>query len=127
MKKTLIRVIALALVAVTLVCCLASCGKKLSGSYEALDVEILGQKMNVTYNFKGNEYEKVSKTTILGNVNTETEKGTYEIVELDDGTMEITFKKADAAEDDKGTTYTFEEGEGYIKIGTMQLNKIEEK
>ena len=123
MKRIFVRVIVGALIVVTLVCCLASCGKKISGSYEALDIEIFGQKANITYNFKGSEYEKVTKTTIIGNEKTETEKGTYEIEELEDGTMKITLTKGDG----KSNTYTFEEGEGFIKIGEIQLNKVENK
>ena len=97
MKKTLVRVLAFALVAVMLVCTLASCGKKLSGEY-------------------------VGEIEILGQVNTETVEATYEIVENDDGTMEITFTtEVDGKEE--SNTVTFEEGDGYIKLGGVQYNK----
>jgi uncharacterized lipoprotein YehR (DUF1307 family) len=121
MKKTLVRVIALALVTVMLVCALASCSKTLSGEYSA-EVEILGQKASVTYKFSGNDVEVTTKTTILGQVNTETEEATYEIVENEDGTMEITFSVEEDGEI-KTNTVTFEEGEDYIKLGGIQYNK----
>ena len=56
MKKSFVKVLALALVAVMLVSSLVSCGKKLSGSYEA-EIDFLGQKWNVTYTFSGSDVE----------------------------------------------------------------------
>ena len=121
MKKTLVRVLAFALVAVMLVCTLASCGKKLSGEYVG-EIEILGQSASVTYKFSGKNVDIITKTTILGQVNTETVEATYEIVENDDGTMEITFTtEVDGKEE--SNTVTFEEGDGYIKLGGVQYNK----
>lgn len=121
MKKS-VKILALVLVVTTLCVALVSCGKKLSGEYKALDIELLGQKASVTYTFKGNKYEKTTETTILGQVSTETEEGTYKIVKNDDNTMEITLTKKDA---EKGNTFTFAEGDGYIKIGMVKLDKIE--
>ncbi len=121
MKKS-VKILALALVAIMLCTALVSCGKKISGEYKALDVELLGQKASVTYTFKGNTYEKTTETTFLGQVKTETEEGTYKIVKNDDDTMEITMTEKDA---EKGNTYTFAEGEDYIKIGMMKLDKVE--
>lgn len=124
MKKS-VKILALALVAVMMCMALVSCGKKLSGEYEALDVDLGIYKANVTYKFEGNKYEKTTKQeNILGQIDTKTVEGTYEIVTNDDDKMEITLTEKDAEE---GETFTFEEGEGYIKIGLMKLNKVEKK
>ena len=124
MKKS-VKILALALIAVMLCMALVSCGKKLSGEYEALDVDLGIYKANVTYKFDGNKYEKTTKQeNILGQVDTKTVEGTYEIVTNDDDTMEITLTEKDAEE---GETFTFEEGEDYSKIGLMKLNKVEKK
>lgn len=121
MKKTL-RIVALVLVLAMSVCVLASCGKKLSGKYEG-KLEVLGQSVSVTYDFSGSKVEITTKTTILGSVNTETEEAEYEIVENDDGTMEITFITVEDDTEVKNTV-TFEEGEDYIKLGGIQYNKV---
>ena len=47
--------------------------------------------------------------------------GTYEITENDDGTMEITINLETEDDHIKSGTYTFEEGEDYIKIGPSKL------
>ena len=52
MKKT-IRIIAVAMVAVMLCLCLASCGKTLSGEYYSGDKTVI--KSYTTYTFKGNK------------------------------------------------------------------------
>ncbi len=125
MKKTFIKVLTLTLVAVMLVCSLASCAKKVpSGSYEA-ELDLFGQSWNVTYTFKGSKVEAVSKTTVLGNVNTVTAEGKYEIVENDDGTMEITFDFEEENDSFKDSTVTYKEGDGYIELGGVKYNKVE--
>ena len=126
MKKTLVRVLTLTLVAVMLVTMLASCGKKLSGSYES-EVSILGQSYNITYTFSGSKVDVVSKLTLLGKVTTTEYAGEYEIAEKDDGTMEITFTFEQDDDTVKSGTYVFEEGETFIKIGAVQYNKVEKK
>ena len=125
MKKTFIRVLTLVLVAVMLVSMLASCGKKISGTYEA-EVNIAVAKYTATYTFSGSKVDVVKKaTSIIGTVETTEYTGEYEITEKDDGTMEITltFEKDD--DTIKSGTYVFEEGEDYIKIGIVQYNKVE--
>lgn len=125
MKKTFIKILTLTLIAVMLVCSLASCGKKVSsGSYEA-EIEVLGQSWNVTYTFKGNKVEAVNKITLLGNVNSETAKGKYEIVENADGSMEITFKFEEENNSFKNKTVTYKEGDGYIELGGVKYTKVE--
>ena len=125
MKKTFIKVLTLTLVAIMLVCSLASCGKKVeSGSYEA-EIEVFGQSWNVTYTFKGSKVEAVNKITLLGNITTETAEGKYEIVENDDGIMEITFEFEEENDSFENKTVTYKEGDGYIELGGVKYNKVE--
>ncbi len=125
MKKTFLKVLTISLVAVMLVCTLASCAKTVpAGSYDA-QIEIFGQKWTVTYTFKGNKVEAVNKATVLGNVKTETVEGKYKITENSDGSMEITFEFEKETDLFKNETVTFEEGEGYIKLGLVTYNKVE--
>ena len=81
MKKILSVVLACALL-VGCLFTLASCGKKLSGSYTA-EVEILGQSGSTTYDFHGGKVDIITKTKLLGNINTETVEAKYEIAEVD--------------------------------------------
>ena len=118
------KIISLVLACILLVGCvftLASCSTMLMGSYEA-EVEILGQSASTTYEFSPFGFKQITKTKLLGNINTETEEGTYKIVETDDGEFEITLDFED--EDIKDKTYTFEQGEDYIKIAGVQYNKV---
>lgn len=124
MNKTVKRVLTLALTAIMLVSAFAGCGKSISGSYES-ELELFGQSWKVTYTFSGKKVEAVSKVTILGNVNSETCTGTYELVEAADGSLEITLDFEEENDLFKDGTFTFTEGEGYIKIGESQYNKIE--
>ena len=123
MKKTL-RIVAIAMVAVMLCLSLASCGKKISGKYEA-EINVLLASYTATYEFSGSKVEATKKATVLGNVNTTVLEGKYEIAELDDGSMEITITFESEDDDIKSGTYTFEEGENYIKIAGIQYNKVE--
>ena len=124
MKKTFVRFLALALVAVMMVCTLASCAKKLSGSYEA-EVDAVVMKYTATYTFKGNKVDVEKKTTtVLGTVDTKTLEGTYEIAENKDGTMEITLTFETEDDQVKSGTFTFEEGEDYIKIGLVKYTLV---
>ena len=109
------KILSLVLVCAILTGCLftlASCGNTISGSYTA-ELEILGQSASTTYKFSGKKVEIITKTTILGTVNTETESATYSI-----NGDEITITK-----DDADKTYTFEKGDDYIKIAGIQYTK----
>ena len=120
MKKTISAI----LVCVLLVCsvfALASCGKKLSGTYEN---EILG----LSYEFSGSNVTITKKNVIVKDVVIE---GTYEIGENDDGDTVITItveSEEDDAEDLAGE-YSFSEGEEddakYIKIGGIKYTKAD--
>lgn len=121
MKKILSVFLACVLL-VGCICTLASCGKSLSGAYEA-EVELFGQSASTTYDFSGKKVEIITKTKLLGSINTETVKGTYEIAEAD-GELEITITTEKDGEE-VSNTYTLEEGDGYIKIAGIQYNKVD--
>ena len=117
MKKT-IRIIAVAMVAVMLCLCLASCGKTLSGEYYLGDKTVT--KSYTTYTFNGN---KVSvEVYLLGQkVGDDSFEGTYEIK---DGEIKISYKNA--AGEEKSSTQAFEElDDGSIKIGILTYKKAE--
>ena len=124
MKKTL-RIMAIVMVALMLCLSLTSCfGKKLSGTYKA-EVDLLLAKATYEYTFKGkNVTLVVTKGTFATSEDKDTYEGTYEINELDNGDMEITFNFED--EDANSGTVSFEEGEGYIKIGGVTYNAVED-
>ena len=112
MKKTVLKIVALMLVAVIACTALVSCGKKLSGEYKTA----LGTP---SFTFKGNKV--TLKIDLL--ITATTIEGKYEI--KDD---QITFtwegENADKAEDYSGTL-AFAEGDGYITIGGVKYNKVE--
>ena len=126
MKKTL-RIMAIAMVALMLCLSLTSCfGKKLSGTYEA-EVDIGLASSSYEYTFKGkNVTLVVTKKTFATSEDKDTYEGTYEITELDNGDMEITFNFEDEGEGVKSGTVSFEEGEDYIKIGGVTYNAVED-
>ena len=112
MKKTVLKVVALMLVAVIACVALASCGKTLNGEYKTA----LGTP---TFTFKGNKVTLeidllITATTI---------EGKYEI-EDDKITFTWEGENADKAEDYSGTL-AFAEGDGYITIGGVKYNKVE--
>ena len=119
--KKLIRSLSLVLVLATLCLSLASC-KMITGSYSA-EVEILGQSTEVTYTFGlFGKVTRTNKVTVLGNVKSTETEGKYKIKKADDK-MEITL----SFEEDGKTvenTYTFEQGDGYIKIGLVEYKKV---
>ena len=119
MKKS-IKIVAVAMVVLMLCLSLASCGKTLAGEYES-DAGLFGK---TTYKFSGKTV-KISYTSVLGTVNSI--EGEYSI---EDDEITFTFEdveedKEDDAEQLEGT-FTFEEGEDYIKIGNFQYDKVEE-
>ena len=112
-----------AILVVVMMLSLVACSKKLSGAYEA-EIDIIVMKYTATYEFSGSKVTAVKKTTtILGTVDTVTLEGKYEIAENSDGSMEITLNFETADDEIKSGTYTFEEGENYIKIAGIQYNK----
>ena len=122
--KKFARVLALVMAMALLCLTFAACSKTLSGKYEAEINYGLG-KYTASYEFSGNKVEITKKsTTILGTVDTLTLNGTYEITETDDG-MEITIELEDDDDQIKSGTFTFEEGEDYIKIGLAKYEKVD--
>ena len=114
------RIISTILVCVLLLGCvftLASCGKKLSGTYEATQ-EIYGQSVKVSYTFKGDKFTAEMSATVMGVTTSEKFEGTYEIK---DDKITITYE-----EDGEtiSTTSTFEKGKDFIKVDGIQLDKV---
>ena len=107
MKKTL-RVIAVVMVAIMLCLSLASCGKKLSGTYSA---EVFGS--GVEYEFSGS---KVTITVKVLGAEVGSAEGKYSIK---DDKITFEFESEDEDVDKYSGTFDFEEGEDYIKIGTF--------
>ena len=124
MKKTVFKLAAIMLAVVMMSCMFASCAKTISGSYQT-DATFLGQGMNVTYTFSGGKFEATSKVTLLGTVNSETVNGTYEIIEFDDGSMEIKLDFEEESAAFHNGTYTFDQGEDYIKIAGIKYSKLD--
>ena len=110
--KKFTKVIAVVLVLATLVCVFASCGKKLSGKYEATAfgtgtcLEFKGSKVYAQFKLLGAYGDAV--------------EGKYEIK---DGKITLTFEGEDKSADALEGTFDFEEGDGYIKIGPVKYTK----
>ncbi len=119
MKKIISAVLVCALL-VGCVFALASCSKKLSGTYEA-DALVAG----ASYEFKG------SKVTITAEVLgfEKSFEGKYEITENDDGDTVIifTFENDDAEKYDGEFSFSEgeEDGKKYIKIGGVKYVKAD--
>ena len=124
MKKTIMKLAAVMLALVMMSCMLASCAKKLSGSYQS-DASFLGQGLNVIYTFKGSKLEATNKITLFGTVTSDAVTGTYEIVENADGSMEITLDFEEETATFRDGTYTFDQGEDYIKIAGIKYGKLD--
>ncbi len=123
MKKNFVRAIAVVLMLAALCTVLASCGKTLSGKYTG-ELNLVVAKYTVSYEFSGSKVTVLKTGEILGQSKTSEIKGTYEITEAANGN-EITFTFETADDDVKSGTYSFEEGEDYIKIAGIQYNKAE--
>ena len=101
---------------------LASCGNKPSGKYQN-KVELLGQSVTTTYNFKLSKVIVTVETEVLGSIDTEETEYKYKVNKKDDGTLSIDFT-GEVDGEEKTQTYTFEKGDDYIKIGGVQYNKV---
>ena len=113
--KKLTKVLALAIVVAMACLALASCGG-LSGKYE-LDAFVA----SATYEFKGN---KVTLTAEVGGFEKSFE-GKYKLVKDGDAQkIEFTFEDKDA---EKYTgSFSFEKGDGYIKIGGVKYKAVKD-
>lgn len=109
--RKLTKIVALVLVVALACVALASCGKKLSGKYE----DALGV---TTYEFKGNKVTITIDAVIAGT----TFEGKYEIYE-EDGAEKIKFTFGDEDAKKYSGSFSFSEGDGYIKIGGVKYTK----
>ncbi len=123
MKRS-IRILAVAMVAIMLCLCLASCGKKLSGEYSAT-VEAFGYETGKKMEFSG---ENVTVSYLVANKEVASIDGTYSI---DDDKITFDFVDESEVEDKDAKAFlaslngslSFEEGDGYIKIGGVKYTK----
>ena len=120
MKKTVLKVVALMLVAVIACATLVSCGKKLSGTYEA---NLLVAE--VAYDFSGSKVT-VTVDPILGD--DAVLEGKYEIDE-EAGEIKFTFESDSDEAKTYGGTHSFSEGEedgkAYIKLDGVKYEKVD--
>ena len=118
MKKSVLKIVAVVMIAIIACTVLASCGKKLSGEYYFGDKTIT--KSYTTYVFSGSKFT-VSVYMGGNKVGDESFEGKYSIK---DGEITFTWKDADGEE--HSNTQTFEENDdGSIKIGMLTYKKAE--
>lgn len=112
--KKITKVIAIVLVLATLVCAFASCGKKVSGKYEATVfgtgtcLEFKGSKVTVQFKLLGSYGDAI--------------EGKYQIK---DDQITLTFDGDDEDAEALEGTFDFEEGDDYIKIGSVKYTKVD--
>ena len=81
-------------------------------------------KYTAIYEFSGKNVT-VTKVVnpLIGDAQTYTIEGTYEIIENADDTMDIKFEFKTSDDHIKSGTFDFEQGEDYIKIGVVKYSK----
>ena len=122
MKKTIIKIMALALVAVMVCAVLVSCAKTLSGEYMA-EGDLLGVlEGKTTYKFSGKNVTITNVSGIFVLEKTTKYDGTYEIYE-EDGKEYIKFTFEDDDASSYNTTWLFEETEEGIKLNGVEFKK----
>lgn len=115
--KKYVRIVAIAMLAVMLCLSLVSCGKKLSGTYEAaVGGDALGY--TATYEFSGSKVTVTKEASVFGAKKEYTFEGKYEI---EDDTITFTFETED--DDIKSGSFAFAETEDGIKIGLVEYKK----
>jgi hypothetical protein len=117
MKKFLSLVLALAILA-TVCFTLASCSKKLSGTYVNK-----GPLSDVTYEFKGNKVTVTDTVTIGDSTFDFSYSGKYKFAKDDSGNLNITFTFDDSDADRFNKTCVFEEIDGDIKLNGIIYTK----
>ncbi|MBP3321989.1 MAG: hypothetical protein J6M12_06515 [Clostridia bacterium] len=123
MKKS-IRILAAVLVGIVLCLCLASCGGGLNGEYES-KVGSLGL-IRKTVKFDG---DNVTVKYLVSDLAVVTVEGTYTI---EDDKITFNFSNKDGAEHKDAEEYletlrgelSFEQGDGYVKIGGVTYTKV---
>ena len=117
MKKTILKIVALSLVAVMMCSILVSCGKTLSGTYSAkLDMGIVGSE--TTYKFSGKKVTITTTSGAMGFEKTVAFEGTYKI---EDDKITFTFEGEDAKS--YNGSLPFEKTEEGIKIAGVEYKK----
>lgn len=91
------------------------------------EVDIVIVRMKIQCRFVGNKLILTEMTSKLGEEETKTSEGQYELTEAEDGTMHITFHFEDADNAFGNSTYTFKMEEDRIIIGDMILMVIHTK
>ena len=121
--KTVLKVMAVALLAVMMCAVLASCGTTLKGTYSA-ETKVLLLDVKYSYEFEGKNVTVKTETEVplIGTV-VNSQTGTYEI--KDD---KITFTWGETEAKDNATVvengpFDFEKGKDYIKIGGLTLTQ----
>ena len=123
MKKSIIRILALALVIVLTCAVLASCGNTISGTYTG-KADLFGLAgAETTYKFSGNKVKITATAEVFGFEKTSEYEGTYEIAETEDGQQTITFTFEDDEAKDYSGTLSFAKTEEGIKIGGIEYKK----
>ena len=124
MKKNITKVLALTLILSLMVCVFVGCARQVpSGTYQS-ELSLAGQSYKFSYTIQGSKVTAETKLTLFGTVNSKSVSGTYEITENADGTMEITLNFEEETDVLKNGTFTYEEGENYIKLAGVQYNKV---
>ncbi len=124
MKKILSLVLAVVLLC-GCVFTLASCGHSLSGTYVG-EIDMGFVKASATYEFSGKNF-KLTYSGNLGSLSTslEPQEGTYEIIELDDGSLQISFTIEEDGEPKTSDPVKFVKTDEYIEISGVKFNKKE--
>lgn len=117
MKKILSLILALTILA-TMCLSLASCNKKLSGTYMNK-----GNLSDITYEFKGNKVTVTDTVTIGESTFDFSYSGKYKIATDDKGNLNITFSFEDSDADRFNKTYVLEEIDGNIKLNGIVYTK----
>ena len=132
------KIVSLALVCIMLlgsVLALSSCGKIVTGKYEA-DITAIGTGVVITYEFSGlNKVTVTSKAKVIGfSSEPVVITGTYKIAEDEDGNSTITFdydddKEAEGAEKE-GVAVPFgtgdDDGVKYVRIGGVKFKQVKD-
>ena len=122
MKKNIIKVLALVLVAASLCTVFAACGKKLSGKYTYTAAEVAGIKSTVSMTFDG---DKVKISADAAGKELYAIEGEYSI---DGEEITFTFSGDSEAEKQMAGTVKFKEGKtddgkAYIEIENIKYVK----
>lgn len=122
MKKILSLVLAVVLLC-GCVFTLASCGNNPSGTYVG-EIDMGFAKASATYEFSGKNFT-LTYSGNLGSLSTslEPQEGTFEVIELDDGTLQITFTVEVDGKAETSDPVKFVKADDYIEIAGVKFTK----